>query len=44
MIDRITDLAYVIWGPAWLWLSDYSNWAFGVVIVLIMLASKALRD
>lgn len=33
-----------VWAPVWEWLYVVDNWAFGLVIIFVLLIAKAIRD
>jgi hypothetical protein len=32
------------WEPIWAWIYVVDNWAFGLVIIFLLLIAKAMRD
>ena len=40
----IQEAASNAWLPVELWLGEPSNWAFGIVIAVLLLVNRALRE
>ena len=42
--DRVQRAASEVWLPVDNWLADPANWTGGFVVLLVLLASRALRS
>ena len=44
VIYEVSQAFQNVWEPIWAWIYVVDNWAFGLVIIFLLLIAKAMRD